>query len=138
MPSEFVGVRVTNLNKLVRNLRQAGADMQELKDVNKRVADIVLPVALAKTPTDGGKLKGTGRTAGTAREAIIRFGFKATPYAGVTHYGTPAGYRDSKGRDKDQSAQPWLADAASETERVWVELYWTALMRVVDSVAGTY
>jgi hypothetical protein len=135
MPSEFVGVRVTNLNALVRNLRKAGADMQELKDVNKRVADIVLPVALALTPTDGGKLKGTGRTAGTAREAIIRFGFARVPYAGVTHYGTPAGYVDAKGRAKHQEPQPWLAEAAASTEPQWIELYWTALMRTVESVA---
>lgn len=136
MATDFVGVRVTNLNRLVRTLRQAGVDMQDLKDTNKRVAGIVLPVALALTPTESSTLKGTGRTAGTAREAIIRFGYKRVPYAGVTHYGTPAGYKDSSGKPHRQAANPWLATAAAQTEPVWVELYWAALMSAVESVKG--
>lgn len=138
MATEFVGVRVEGLNRLVRTLRQAGADMQDLKDTNKKVADIVLPYALTLTPSDEGKLKGTGRTAGTPREAIIRFGYKSVPYAGVTHYGTPAGYADTTGKSRTQDAQPWLAQAAADTEPQWVEMYWAALMKTVDSVSGNY
>lgn len=136
MATEFVGVRVTNLNRLVRTLRQAGVDMTELKETNKRAADIVLPVALALTPTDSSNLKSTGRTSGTPREAIIRFGYKRVPYAGVTHYGTPAGYVNSAGKRHQQSPNPWLAEAAKRTEPQWVEAYWEALMRAVDSVKG--
>lgn len=136
MATEFVGVRVEGLNRLVRTLRLAGADMQDLKDTNRKVADIVLPAALALTPKDGGALKGTGRAAGTAREAIIRFGYARVPYAGVTHYGIPSGYTDKRGNTRSQDPQPWLAEAAHSTEPIWVETYWSALMRTVDSVAG--
>lgn len=141
MPTEFVGVRVEGLNKLVRQLRVAGADMNDLKATNKRVADIVLPAALALTPVDaedGGQLKATGRSAGTAREAIIRFGYKSVPYAGVVHYGTPEGFKYTSGRPHPQAAQGWVAQAASDTEPVWVEMYWQALMDAIDSVGGTY
>lgn len=141
MPTEFVGVRVEGLNKLVRQLRNAGADMEDLKAVNKKVANIVLPVALALTPVDdkdGGQLKATGRAAGTAREAIIRFGYKRVPYAGVVHYGTPEGFTYSDGRRHDQKAQGWVAEAASQTEPQWVEEYWQAVMDAIESVGGTY
>lgn len=135
MASEFIGVRVEGLNSLVRTMRRAGADMQDLKDTNKKVADMVLPYALALTPVDdvdGGQLKATGRSAGTAKEAIIRFGYKAVPYAGVTHYGYPTGGA------KQQAANPWLSEAAKETEPVWVEMYWDAVMRTINSVAKDY
>lgn len=138
MATEFVGVRVEGLNRLVRSLKQAGADMQDLKETNKKVADIVLPYALTLTPMSSGALLSTGRTAGTPREAIIRFGYKSVPYAGVTHYGTPAGYATTKGRAHSQSAQPWLAEAAHLTEPQWIETYWAALIKTVDSVSGNY
>ncbi|UVJ37984.1 hypothetical protein [Arthrobacter sp. CJ23] len=115
--------------------------MQDLKAANKRAAEIVLAAALPLTPvdsTDGGQLKNTGRASGTPREAIIRFGYKAVPYAGVTHYGTPSGYQDSIGRPHVQDEQPWLSQAAKDTEPEWVELYWAALMKTVDSVAHIY
>lgn len=141
MATEFIGVRVEGLNRLVRTLKQAGADMTDLKASNRAAAEMVLAAALPLTPvddTDGGQLKATGRASGTPREAIIRFGYKAVPYAGVTHYGTPASYSDSKGRPRVQSEQPWLAEAAKQTEPQWVELYWAALMKTVDSVAQNY
>lgn len=135
MATEFIGVRVEGLNKFVRTMRQAGADMNDLKQANKQVADFVLPYALALTPIDqidGGDLLHTGRASGTAREAIIRFGNKAVPYAGVVHYGYPSGGA------KQQAAQPWLAEAASATESQWIEIYWEAVQRTIDSVAKDY
>lgn len=135
MATEFVGVRVEGLNRFVRTMLQAGADMQDLKEANKQVAEFVLPYALALTPIndiDGGDLLHTGRASGTPREAIIRFGNKSVPYAGVTHYGYP-----SSGAKK-QAAHPWLAEAASATESQWIEIYWAAVERTIDSVAGSY
>lgn len=135
MATEFIGVRVEGLNRFVRTMRQAGADMQDLKDANKQVADFVLPYALALTPIDdidGGDLLHTGRSSGTAREAIIRFGKKSVPYAGVTHYGYPAGGA------KTQAAHPWLAEAAHATESQWIEIYWAAVERTIASVAKNY
>jgi hypothetical protein len=135
MATEFIGVRVEGLNRFVRTMRAAGADMQDLKETNKAVADYVLPYALALTPIDdydGGDLLATGRSAGTPREAIIRFGKKSVPYAGVTHFGYPTGGA------KHQAANPWLAEAAHTTEPVWVEMYWAAVERTIDSVAGNY
>jgi hypothetical protein len=135
MAQEFIGVRVEGLNRFVRTMRQAGADMTDLKETNKAVADFVLPYALALTPIDdidGGDLLATGRSSGTPREAIIRFGNKSVPYAGVTHYGYP-----SSGA-KHQAANPWLAEAAKLTEPQWVEMYWAAVERTINSVAKDY
>jgi hypothetical protein len=135
MAREFIGVRVENQNSFVRTMRKAGADMTDLKETNKAVANLVLPYALALTPVDnydGGDLLATGRAAGTVREAIIRFGKKSVPYAGVTHYGYPSGGA------KHQAANPWLAEAAKATEPQWVELYWAAVERTIDSVAKNY
>lgn len=135
MATEFIGVRVEGLNRFVRTMRQAGADMEDLKEANRKVADFVLPYALALTPIDdidGGDLLHTGRSSGTAREAIIRFGNKSVPYAGVTHYGYPSGGA------KSQSPNPWLAEAASATESQWIEIYWDAVQRTLDSVATEF
>jgi hypothetical protein len=120
-------------------MKAAGADMDNLKKLNEQALNVVLPVAKSLTPVDdenGGELKASVRGSATKTAATIRAGYKKLPYAGVIHYGWPTGKTDILGRPKRLNAQPWLAEAAKQTEPQWVDNYFDGLMEVINSVQG--
>lgn len=130
-----VGVRIDNLNRVIRAMRQAGDDLSDLKDTNTQIGQIVLNYASGLVPTSDGILKSTGRATGTPREANVRYGYARVPYAGVTHFGTPSGYHEPhRGRPRKQAEHPWLYKAAKDTEPVWGDMYWKALEKAIDRV----
>lgn len=112
---------------LRRSLKKAGVDVQDLKDVNRQVADIVHAAAATKAPVRTGRLKGTERAAGTQAAAIVRAGGARTPYAGPIHWGWPA---------RHITAQPWIQEAAESTEARWANTYMAALEAVVQAIEG--
>lgn len=78
------------LGRLARTLKAAGADMQDLKDANRKAADVVKPEVAARTPVRSGKLKSTVRAGATQRAGVVRVGTAKVPYAGPINYGWPA------------------------------------------------
>lgn len=82
---------VVGQKRFVQTMRKAGADMQELKEVNRRAADIAKPEAVARAPRGKtGRLAGSIRAGATQKAGIIRAGRKTVPYAGPINYGWPA------------------------------------------------
>lgn len=77
------------LGRLARTLRQAGADMNDLKAAYKKAADIVKPEVRSLTPVRSGRLKRSVRSGATQRAGVVRAGSKSVPYAGVQNYGWP-------------------------------------------------
>lgn len=109
--------RVRGATELQRTLRQAGADMEDLKAVNERAAEIVLPVAERLAPKRSGALKDTLRVGASKRAGIVRAGNNrktGVPYAGPIHWGWPA-----RGIDENL----FMVDAAHATESQWEQLY---------------
>jgi hypothetical protein len=51
----------------------------------------------------------------------------SAPYAGPIHWGWPA---------RNIKAQPFLSDAATQTESQWVELYEAEVDKALDRVEG--
>ena len=79
---------VVGQKRFVSTMRRAGADMKELKEVNRQAAGIALPAVQARTPRGKtGKLARTVRAGATQKAGVIRAGRKAVPYAGVINYG---------------------------------------------------
>ena len=75
---------VVGQKRFVSTMRRAGADMKELKEVNRQAAGIALPAVQARTPRGKtGKLARTVRAGATQKAGVIRAGRKAVPYAGV-------------------------------------------------------
>jgi hypothetical protein len=106
-------------------LKAAGIAVQDLKDANRQVADIVLEAA--RPPVRTGRLAGSGRAAGTQAAAIVRAGGARVPYAGPIHWGWGA---------RNIRANPWVQEAAESTEARWAAEYQQHIDAIIRAVEG--
>lgn len=123
-------LRIKGGRELRRTMKQAGADLKDLSALNKAAAQVVAPKAKAGSPVgpaDNGHISNTVRVGATQRAGIIRVGNARLPYAGKVHYGTP---------DGAVSPNPWVTNAAHESEPQWTEVYWAGLMKILDNIKG--
>ena len=119
---------VVGQKRFVQTMRKAGADMQELKEVNRRAADIAKPEAVARAPRGKtGRLAGSIRAGATQKAGIIRAGRKTVPYAGPINYGWPA--RHIKQRT-------FVNDAVASTEGQWTKEYERFIKKTMEQVKG--
>lgn len=103
-------VQVEGLRELKRRLRRIEGGLADLKTEHRWVSDFVLGRARPSAPRRSGRLAATMRGSGTVSASVLRVGTARVPYAGPIHYGWPA---------RDIAAQPWLIDAAQQSEPVW-------------------
>lgn len=122
-----VGLRIEGLNELVRTMRKAGQDMEDLKDAHARAGEIVARAAEAMAPRRSGKLAGTIRAARQVRRARVQAGRASVPYAAPIHWGWPA---------RNIEANPFLSEAARATEPQWRVEYERAVQDALDKVRG--
>ena len=114
---------VVGQRRFVQTMRKAGADMDDLKEVNREAAEIALPAVRNLAPR--GK---TGRLAGaTKRAGVIRAGRKAVPYAGPINYGWPA--RHIKPR-------LFVNNGVASTESQWRQVYKDFIDKTLKQVKG--
>ena len=112
---------------LRRTLKQAGDDLEDLKEANAGAAKVVEEAALGLVPVDSGWLASTIRSTGTKAAGVVRAGGKTAPYAGPIHWGWP---------DRNIPANPFAADAAKLTEHIWGEIYADAVNKALDRIKG--
>jgi hypothetical protein len=120
-------VRVQGARELRRTLKRAGEDMADLKDANMRAAQLVAQWGAVRAPRRTGALGGSVRAMRQVARARIVAGSPSVPYAGVIHWGWPA---------RHITAQPWLSQAAVETQPAWLPQYETDLNKVLARVKG--
>lgn len=109
-------------------MRKAGADMKELKDVNRRAADIALPAVRQLAPRgESGRLAGSIRVGATQKAGVIRAGRKSAPYAGVINYGWPK--RGIKPR-------LFVNQGVAGTEGAWRRVYKQFINKTMSKVKG--
>jgi hypothetical protein len=118
---------VHGAKELRRTMKQAGDDLKDLKDVNRRVGELVASAARTRAPVRSGALAASIRPAAAAAKVTIRAGSKKVPYAGPIHWGWSA---------HGITANPFLSDAATRTEETWVEYYFEELQAIVNKVEG--
>jgi hypothetical protein len=119
---------VVGQKRFVQTMRKAGADMKELKDVNRQAANIALPAVRTLTPRGkSGKLAASIRVGATQKAGVIRAGRKSAPYAGVINYGWPA--RRIKPR-------LFVNNGVASTEGAWQRLYKQFIDRTMSQVKG--
>lgn len=118
-------VRVEGARELRAALKRAGLSLQDLKEVNAKVAALVAGLARPRTPRRTGRLAGTVRGNRAVSQAVVQAGTAAVPYAGPIHWGWPARHIE---------AQPWISDAAVESESQWLGLIQDGLEAIVDQV----
>ena len=120
-------VRILGLDRLVRTLRKAGADLDDMKTANRKAGEIVADAARARAPRRSGKLAGSIRPARQAKRARVSGGGARLPYAGPIHWGWPS---------RGIAAQPFISEAATDTEPQWLPAIRTNL-RVTFQHAAT-
>ena len=107
-------IQLKGASELARGLKKAGADMKDLRQVNKEAAQIVVPEAKSLAPHKSGKLA-----------ASVRAGSKRVPYAGVINYGWPG-----------HNIKPthFANQAAKNTEPQWTQLYADAVQKIINRI----
>lgn len=120
-------LEVDGARQLRRALKQAGINVQDLKDAHREAAELVKRAADPDAPRRSGALASSTRAAGTQAAAIVRAGSARVPYAGPIHWGWPARHID---------AQPWIADAAERTEPEWTQEYLDHLETIINAIEG--
>lgn len=119
---------VVGQKRFVQTMRKAGADMKELKEVNRRAADIAKPEAVARAPRGRtGKLAGSIRVGATQKAGIIRAGRKTVPYAGPINYGWPA---------RHIKLRTFVNDAVASTEGQWAKEYEQFVKKTMNQIKG--
>jgi hypothetical protein len=120
-----MAIKVSGGPKLRRTLKQAGVSLEDLKEVNIAVANMVAARSVA--PYRSGKLKSTVRPSRAVSRARIMVGKKAVPYAGPIHWGW---------RARGIKADPFVSKAAQDSEPLWVQMYVNGVNRVIAKVEG--
>lgn len=119
---------VVGQKRFVQTMRKAGADMQELKDVNRQAANIALPAVRTLTPRGkSGKLAASIRVGATQKAGVIRAGRKSVLYAGVINYGWPK--RGIKPR-------LFVNQGVAGTENAWQRVYKQFIDKTMSQVKG--
>jgi hypothetical protein len=120
-------LRVEGARQLRASLRSAGLSLDDLRKAHLAVAQLVDRAAKPNAPVDKGRLAASERPAGTQSAAIVRAGSARVPYAGPIHWGWP---------NRHIVANPWLYDAAANTETAWLALYLRAIEAVLHTIEG--
>ena len=120
-------VQVAGAKELRRQLKAAGDDLEDLKAANKEAAHIVELSSVALAPVTTGALMHSIRSSGTKTAGIVRAGRSSLPYAGPIHWGWPK---------RNIKAQPFMLNAAHQSEPRWVEAYSELVDKALAKVKG--
>lgn len=120
-------MRVVGADKLRAALRRVGDDLTDGKEVHLAIAQVV--TRAAQPPRgESGRTAASLRPGATKRASIVRAGRASAPYVPRDHYGDPPG-----GPIK---ANPWLSEAAQQTEPTWFALYTKYVERSISKIRG--
>lgn len=111
-----------------RQLRALGDDLGDLKAANAAASALVAQAAAARAPRRSGRLAGSLRGNRAVGRAQVRAGGAAVPYAGPIHWGWEA---------RGITAQPFVTEAAQDTESVWLLAYEKDLAATVGRIQSS-
>jgi hypothetical protein len=120
-------LEVEGLRTLRASLKSAGLELADLKRAHADVAQLVVRAAAPHAPHRTGALAASTRPSGTQSAAVVRAGRASIPYAGPIHWGWPR---------RGIPAQPWLYDAAVNSQQQWTGLYLRKLQKIIDQIEG--
>lgn len=126
--SKQTALMVVGQKRFVQTMRKAGADMDDLKNVNREAAEIALPAVRNLAPRGKtGRLAGSIRAAATKRAGVIRAGRKSVPYAGPINYGWPA---------RHIRPRLFVNGGVASTEPQWQQVYKDFIKKTMKQVKG--
>lgn len=124
-------IKIYGGRELRARMLAAGLKMQNLKEAHARVAKVAEGGIRAAAPKNSGRLASTIRSSGTTRAAIVRAGYKRTPYAGANNWGWPEGAAGIKG---SFGGDFWAQQGARKTESAWLAVYSAEIQKISDQV----
>lgn len=125
---DYSGVKVEGARQLRTTLRKAGADIKQMREAHRDIANII--VGAASAPYRTGKLASTVRPGATQTAAIARAGNnrkRGVPYANPIHWGW---------HRRNIKPNPFLSLAAQRSEPRWFAAYERHIERILDSIKG--
>lgn len=125
--SKDLAVEVVGAKELRRTMKRAGEDLADLKAVHQAVGNLVVSVAQQLAPKRSGALAGSLRASKLASGVAIKVGSNGIPYANPIHWGWPK---------RNIKANPFLSDAATQSEEQWVALYEAELEKIISRIEG--
>ena len=124
-------IEVKGAKELRSSLKKAGADMKEMTSTHKAVAGVIVDGAALKVPRRSGRLAASMRPGGTQKAAIARAGSNSRSgvrYARPIHWGWPK---------RHIRPQPFMWDAAHDTQPKWIAVYMNRINQLIAKVKGT-
>lgn len=120
-------VRVQGVSRLVRTMRAAEVDVDELKDVTAAAGVLAAAAIRPLVPVKTGRLVGSIRSNKAARRATVSAGRAALPYGPPVHWGWPAHNIEPHefGPEGLQRAEPAIT-----------ELYLEGIERILEKIKG--
>lgn len=120
-----IGVKVEGARALSRALRKAGVSVQDMKEANQRVGEVVVRAATPLAPKRTGRLAGSIRAAKVQSGAVVRAGGGSIKYAPFVEYGT-----------KKMGARPYLTKGMANSQPNWLAVYDKELQKLMNTVAA--
>lgn len=117
------GVRVTGLNKVVRELQALGLEVDDLKDAFADIASDAAQKAAGYAPRRSGRLVGSIRGNRAKNKAVVTAGKAKVPYAGAINYGW---------RRRRISPNPFMQKADADMAPVVVERLTAAIETIIN------
>lgn len=117
---EVKPIQVEGLTEFIRSAKKVSDQFpQELKAINKELAQPLVEEAKKRAPVRSGKLRDSIRPGATQKVAYVMAGKKAVPYAGPIHWGWPKERKAKSGRGMESTnrrggaipANPFLVEA---------------------------
>lgn len=119
---------VVGQKRFVQTMRKAGADLDELKGVNREAAEIALPAVQALAPVGKtGRLSKSLRAGATKKAGVIRAGRKAVPYAGPVNYGWPGHHIKPR---------LYVNNGVARSENAWMKPYEAFVEKTMKQIKG--
>jgi HK97 gp10 family phage protein len=118
-------IQVEGLAALIKAMRQAELELDDLKTANQSAARIVADDARGRAPQRTGALAASGRANRAAKKANVIFGSARVPYAGPIHWGWES---------RHIKAQPFITEAVKATQDEWLAAYERDLNRIIDDI----
>lgn len=115
------------LARLARTLKQAGADMQQLKAAYRDAAKAVKPRIVDAAPKRSGDLKRSVRAGANQRSGVVRAGNKNVPYAGPINFGWPG---------HNIRAQHFMGRGLEQSQAEVDDIFRDAIAKALEQVQG--
>lgn len=130
-------INVIGRARLVRTLRQAGADMDDFGSANAALAAAAAVLIAAEAPKRSGRLAGSVRGSKSKRKISVRAGGARVPYAGPINWGWGSRPNPARGwRGGPIAANNFLERGADQAVPLVAHGWESHLVNILENVKG--